>query len=131
MAAKELKLLVFAHLASNWAHSFDIPSIECAALRLAATTGLTVLPVKVRTVGTRYVMLIRRFDRYWAEPGQALGPEDDLLTTKPGSGKAEHRLGFASGLTLVGSDETESATKAYSDLAQVQPIAGCGLRPAR
>jgi serine/threonine-protein kinase HipA len=98
--------------------SFDIPAIECAALRLAAAAGLTVPPVQVRTVGARKAMLIRRFDRYWAEPGQALGPEDDLLTTQPGNGKAEHRLGFVSGLTLAGCDETESTTKAYGDLAQ-------------
>lgn len=98
--------------------SFDIPAIECAALRLAAAAGLTVPPVKVRTIGVRKVMLIRRFDRYWAEPGKALGTEDDLLATQPGDDKAEHRLGFVSGLTLVGCDETESRTKAYSDLAQ-------------
>jgi serine/threonine-protein kinase HipA len=85
---------------------------------LAAAAGLTVPPVQVRTVGARKAMLIRRFDRYWAEPGQALGPEDDLLTTQPGNGKAEHRLGFVSGLTLAGCDETESTTKAYGDLAQ-------------
>lgn len=97
---------------------FDIPAIECAALRLAAAAGLTVPPVEVRTVGARKVMLIRRFDRYWAEPGKALGAAATLLATQPGNGKAEHRLGFVSGLTLVGCDETESRTKAYSDLAQ-------------
>lgn len=97
---------------------FDIPSIECAALRLAAAAGLTVPPVKVRTLGERKVMLIRRFDRYWAEPGTTLDANVDLLATQPGKGKAEHRLGFVSGLTLVGCDETESRTKAYTDLAQ-------------
>lgn len=97
---------------------FDIPSIECAALRLAAAAGLTVPPVEVRTLGERKVMLIRRFDRYWAEPGATLDVNVDLLATQPGRGKAEHRLGFVSGLTLVGCDETESRTKAYTDLAQ-------------
>ena len=99
---------------------FDIPSIECAALRLAAAAGLTVPPVKLRTLGERKVMLIRRFDRYWAEPGTTLDANVDLLATQPGKGKgkAEHRLGFISGLTLVGCDETESRTKAYTDLAQ-------------
>ena len=96
----------------------DIPTIECAALRLASAAGLTVPPVKVLAIGDRKVMLIRRFDRYWAEPGKALGNKDDLLATQPGNGKAEHRLGFVSGLTLVGCDETESRTKAYADLAQ-------------
>ncbi len=96
---------------------FDIPSIECAALRLAAEAGLTVPPVQVRTLGARKAMLIRRFDRYWAEPGKVLTAEDDLLATRPGKGKVEHRLGFVSGLTLVACDDTESRTKAYSDLA--------------
>jgi serine/threonine-protein kinase HipA len=64
-------------------------------------------------------MLIRRFDRYWAEPGVTLDSEGDLLATQPGNGKAEHRLGFVSGLTMVGCDETESQTKSYTDLAQV------------
>lgn len=98
--------------------SFDIPAIECAALRMAAEAGLRIPPVEVRTLGARKVMLIRRFDRYWAELGLSLAREDDLLATQPGPGKAEHRLGFVSGLTLVGCDETESRTKAYTDLAQ-------------
>lgn len=97
---------------------FDIPSIECAALRLAAEAGLTVPPVEVRAMGERKVMLIRRFDRYWAEPGATLDVNVDLLDTQPGDGKAEHRLGFVSGLTLVGCDETESRTKSYAELAQ-------------
>lgn len=98
--------------------SFDIPAIECAALRMAAQAGLSVPPVEVRTLGARKAMFIRRFDRYWAEPGVELAHEDDLLTTQPGPDKTEHRLGFVSGLTLVGCDETESRTKAYTDLAQ-------------
>jgi serine/threonine-protein kinase HipA len=98
--------------------SFDIPAIECAALRLAAAAGLHVPPVEVHTMGDRKVMLIKRFDRYWAEPGKALGADVDLLTTKPGAGRTEHRTGFVSGLTLVACDETESRTKAYTDLAQ-------------
>ena len=97
---------------------FDIPAIECAALRLAAVAGLHVPQVEVRTLGARKLMLIRRFDRYWAEPGQSLGADVDLMTTQPGRGQAEHRLGFVSGLTLLACDETESRTKAYADLAQ-------------
>ncbi len=97
--------------------SFDIPAIECAALRLAAVAGLTVPPVAVRTLGDRKLMLIRRFDRYWAKPGQAMAAEADLMATQPGQDKIEHRLGFVSGLTLVGCDETESRTRAYTDLA--------------
>jgi serine/threonine-protein kinase HipA len=103
---------------SSHRDAFDVPAIECAALRLAAAAGLTVPPVKVRTLGARKAMLIRRFDRYWAEPGQTPGAEDDLMTIQPGHGRAEHRSAFVSGLTLVGCDETESRTKAYTDLAQ-------------
>ena len=98
--------------------AFDIPAIECAALRMAAAAGLTVPPVEVRTMGKRRVMLIRRFDRYWALPGQEHDAADDLLVAQPANGRTEHRLGFVSGLTLLGCDETESRTKAYADLAQ-------------
>jgi serine/threonine-protein kinase HipA len=98
--------------------SFDIPAIECAALRLAAAAGLNVPPVEVRTMGARKVMFIRRFDRYWATPGFAPDKADNLLTSQPTPGKAEHRMGFVSGLTMVGCDESESRTKAYTDLAQ-------------
>lgn len=97
---------------------FDVPAIECAALRLAAAAGLTVPPVEVRVLGARKVMLIRRFDRYWAEPGKTPSAEDDLMATQPGHGRVEQRLAFVSGLTLLGCDETESRTKAYTDLAQ-------------
>lgn len=97
--------------------SFDIPAIECAALRMAAAAGLTVPPVELRTLGARKLMLIRRFDRYWAEPGQTLATQADLMATQPGQDRTEHRLGFVSGLTLLGCDETESRTKAYTDLA--------------
>lgn len=97
---------------------FDIPSIECAALRLADAAGLHVPPVEVRAIGGRKAMLIRRFDRYWAEPGKTLAAEDEGMATQPGNGKTEHRLGFVSGLTLLACDETESRTKAYTDLAQ-------------
>jgi serine/threonine-protein kinase HipA len=103
---------------SSHGDRFDIPAIECAALRLAAEAGLSVPPVEVRTVGLRKAMLIRRFDRYWAQPGQVLGPTVNLMDTQPGPGQAEHRLGFVSGLTLLGCDEAESRTKTYSDLAQ-------------
>lgn len=97
---------------------FDVPGVECAALRLAAEAGLRVPPLDMRTVGDRKVMLIRRFDRYWAAPATAPGHGDDLLRTTPGHGRVEHRLGFVSGLTMVACDETESRTKGYGDLAQ-------------
>ncbi|MEY2890703.1 MAG: hypothetical protein RJA98_611 [Pseudomonadota bacterium] len=97
---------------------FDIPAIESAALRLAAVAGLNVPPVEVRSVGARRAMLIRRFDRYWAAPGRLPQADHDLMATRPGQGQIEHRLGFVSGLTLLGCDETESRTKSYADLAR-------------
>lgn len=98
--------------------AFDVPAIECAALQLARQAGLTVPPVHTLMLGNRRLMLIRRFDRYWATPGEALTPNNDLLSSLPGPGKVEHRLGFVSGLTLMACDETESRTKSYADLAE-------------
>ena len=98
--------------------SFDVPGIECAALRLASEAGLHVPALDVRTVGNRQVMLIRRFDRYWFAPTGVAGEADDLFRTQPGEGRVEHRLGFVSGLTMLACDETESRTKSYVDLAQ-------------
>lgn len=98
--------------------SFDVPAIECASLQLARHAGLNVPPVHTMMLSNRRLMLIRRFDRYWATPGVALTPNIDLLATHPGEGRVEHRMGFVSGLTLVACDETESRAKAYADLAE-------------
>ena len=95
-----------------------VPIIETATLRLAAAAGLTVPPVKLIQLGERAVMLIRRFDRYWAKPGQDAHLPEDLLSTAPTAGLVEKRLGFVSGLTLMACDEMESPDKSYADLAQ-------------
>jgi len=95
-----------------------VPIIETATLRLAAATGLSVPPVKLIPLGSRVVMLIRRFDRYWAKAGQDVPLPEDLLATLPAYGLAEKRLGFVSGLTLLACDELESPNKSYGDLAQ-------------
>ena len=95
-----------------------VPIVETATLRLAATCGLTVPPTKLIELGARTVMLIRRFDRYWAKAGQEAPLPDDLLSTAPAYGLAEKRLGFVSGLTLLACDELESPDKSYGDLAQ-------------
>jgi serine/threonine-protein kinase HipA len=98
--------------------ALDVPTIETATLRLAAAAGLTAPPVKLIQVGARTVMLIRRFDRYWAKPGQDAPLPEDLLSTAAAAGLVEKRLGFVSGLTLVACDEMESPDKSYGDLAQ-------------
>lgn len=98
--------------------SFDVPVIESCALRLAAEAGLTVPPSRFMALGSRMVMLIRRFDRYWAAPGIHAELPADLMETAPGEGRIEKRLAFVSGLTLLSCDEMESRTKSYADLAQ-------------
>ncbi len=98
--------------------TFDVPGIECASLLLAEKAGLRVPALKVRTIGDRKVMLIQRFDRYWFAPAGIPAIHVDLLLTQPGGGAVEHRLPFVSGLTMVACDESESITKAYTDLAQ-------------
>src|SRR5437899_3007603 len=75
-------------------------------------------PVRLVHFGSRTVMLIRRFDRYWAKAGQDAQLPEDLLSTVPAYGLAEKRLGFISGLTLLACDEMESPNKSYGDLAQ-------------
>ena len=96
--------------------AFDVPAVECASLVLAREAGLSVPPVTTRALGNRRVMLIRRFDRYWQTKGELPIATTDLMCP-PANGLSERRMGFVSGLTLVGCDETESRTKSYADLA--------------
>jgi serine/threonine-protein kinase HipA len=98
--------------------SLVVPIVEAATLRLAACAGLTVPPVTLIHIGSRTVMLVRRFDRYWAPPGRDAPLPKDLLSTAPAAGLVEKRLGFVSGLTLVACDEMESPDRSYADLAQ-------------
>lgn len=98
--------------------AFDVPGIECASLQLARHTGLNVPPVATRLLGDQNIMLIRRFDRYWSSPCKSLPSEFDLSASCPGDDRIEHRMGFVSGLTMLGCDEMESRSKSYSDLAE-------------
>ena len=112
----EQEVLWLAKFASRH-DRFDIPGIECAALRMAEKAGLTVPLVKTLLLGERRIMLIRRFDRYWMVPGSAPARNAGLLQLGCGAGRVEHRSGFVSGLTLVACDEAESRDKSYADLA--------------
>lgn len=94
---------------------FDVPGIECAVLELARKAGLRVPSVRTMSLGARRFMLIRRFDRYWAMPGFVF--DGDAQNTSPGDGRAEHRMGFVSALTLLACDEMESRDKTYADIA--------------
>ena len=98
--------------------SLAVPVIETATLRLAATAGLTVPPVRLVEMSSRTAMLIRRFDRYWAKAGLDTALPEDLLSTAPAYGLAEKRLAFVSGLTLLACNEMESPDRSYGDLAQ-------------
>lgn len=95
-----------------------VPVVEAATLRLAAAVGLTVPAVSLVQLGSSTVMLIRRFDRYWASPGVDTSLPDDIWSSGPGEGLVEKRLGFVSGLTLVACDEMDSPKKSYGDLAE-------------
>ena len=97
--------------------TFDVARAETCTLELARRCGLNVPEVRYLDLGGRPVMLIRRFDRYWAPAGQPL-PEGALHDTRPADGRAEGRLPFVSGLTLVACGEFESPDKAYADLGR-------------
>ena len=97
--------------------TFDVARAESSTLELARRCGLTVPEVKYIDIGGRPVMLIRRFDRYWAAAGQAPATGSMLHDSRPGAGLLEGRLPFASGLTLIACNEFESRTKGYHDLA--------------
>ena len=97
--------------------SFDVARAEVCTLELARRCGLTVPELRYLTIGNKPVMLIRRFDRYWAPPGALPAAGAALHDGRPGAGQAEGRLPFASGLTLLACSEFESRTKGYGDLA--------------
>jgi serine/threonine-protein kinase HipA len=96
---------------------FDVIRTEWATLQLAARCGLTVPAVRLVEFSGKPVMLIRRFDRYWATSAQ-LAQTTILHETRPGERRREYRLPFVSGLTLVACDEMDSPAKAYADLAR-------------
>lgn len=97
--------------------TFDVARAEACTLELARQCGLTVPEVRYLLIGGKPVMLIRRFDRYWAPEG-SLPPVDlALQDSRPGAGLVEGRIPFVSGLTLVACSEFESRTKGYGDLS--------------
>lgn len=97
--------------------TFDVARAEACTLELARRCGLTVPEVRHRVIAGRPVMLIRRFDRYWARAGHQPDGDVALHDSRPGAGLIEGRVPFASGLTLVACSEFESRTKSYADLS--------------
>ena len=96
---------------------FDVARAEACTLELARRCGLTVPELRYLLVGGKPVMLIRRFDRYWAPVGELPAAGLALHDSRPGTGRVEGRIPFASGLTLVACSEFESRTKGYADLS--------------
>jgi len=97
--------------------SYDMAVTEAATLELARRAGMTVPPLGLHRVLGHSLLLIRRFDRYWAAPGQSLPAGALAHETVPGPGLVEGRLPQVSGLTLMGCSEMESSTKGYKHLA--------------
>lgn len=110
-------VLWLAKFSSRGEH-LNVPEIEAATLKLAQLCGMTVPDVKTLAVGERRVMLIRRFDRYWAAPGALPTPGQLFAPTVPGKGLIEKKLAFVSGLTLLACDEYTAREKSYGDLAE-------------
>jgi serine/threonine-protein kinase HipA len=97
--------------------SFDVARAETCTLELARRCGLIVPEVRHLQVGGKPVMLIRRFDRYWAPEGKQPPTGLAMHDSRPGDDEVEGRVPFASGLTLVACSEFESRTKGYADLS--------------
>lgn len=97
--------------------AFDVARAEMCTLELARRCGMTVPEVRYIMVGQKPVMLIRRFDRYWAQPDALPDAGIVMHDSRPGQGLVEGRLPLVSGLTLVACTEFESRTKGYHDLA--------------
>lgn len=113
----EQGVLWLAKFPSRGEH-LNVPEIEAATLKLAKLCGMAVPEVKTLAVGERRVMLIRRFDRYWAAAGALPARGQLFASTVPGEGRIEKRLPFVSGLTLLACDEYAAREKSYGDLAE-------------
>jgi serine/threonine-protein kinase HipA len=98
--------------------AYNMAVLEAGTLELARAAGLTVPPVRVIAVGDSPVLLVRRFDRYWAPPGQSLPAMMRGYDTEPQAGHTEGRIPQVSALTLMGCPEMDSIAKGYKDLAQ-------------
>ena len=89
----ELWLAKFAHRDDRWNH----PRVEHGLLTLAKACGIRVADSRVETIGSRDVLLVRRFDRQRAD-----------------GGFFRHRM--VSALTLLRSDSSEAGRQRWSYL---------------
>jgi len=98
--------------------AINMAIVEAGALELARVAGLTVPPLRVISVNGSPVLLIRRFDRYWALPGHLLPATRRGYDTEPEKGYTEGRIPQISALTLMACSEMDSIARSYKDLAQ-------------
>ncbi|SCU76535.1 conserved hypothetical protein [Cupriavidus necator] len=98
--------------------TYNMAIVEAGTLELARAAGLTVPPVQVTGVGDSPVLLIRRFDRYWAPAGEPPPAMARGYDSDPQEGFTEGRIPQISALTLMACPEMESIAKGYKDLAQ-------------
>lgn len=96
---------------------YDMATVEGATLELARRAGMCVPPMHLHQVAGRSLLLIRRFDRYWAASGQLPPAGERPHDTVPALGFVEGRVPQISGLTLVACSEMESITRGYKHLA--------------
>lgn len=94
--------------------------LEGGALEMARAAGIRVPPIQVRTVGSQKVLLIRRFDRYWAPAGDILPTGQESWAVEPDDqpGQTEGRLGLCSALTLLAMDERDARNSSYAAIAE-------------
>ena len=94
--------------------------LEGGALELARAAGIRVPPIDVRTIGSKKVLLIRRFDRYWSLPGGVLPAGQESWESEPGThpGSVEGRIGLCSAMTILGLDEYAARNSSYAAIAQ-------------
>ncbi len=85
---------------SSSTDTFSVVKAEFIAMRLASIAGLNVAPVRLVRAMNRDVLLIRRFDREFAEDGWT-------------------RRAMVSALTLLGLDERMAAHASYEALADI------------
>lgn len=95
----------------------DMAVVEGATLELARRAGMTVPTLKLHQAVGRSLLLIRRFDRYWAPPGRLPDPGAWAHDTQPMPGWVEGRVPQVSGLTLVRRSEQASIGTGYKHLA--------------
>ena len=97
-------VLWLAKFASHNDHLIDVPMIEYATLQLAQLAGLKVPETRLVSIQNKNVLLIRRFDRTWADTG--------IDADKP----VEIRHHMVSALTLLACDELDSPSKTFMEI---------------